>query len=128
MYRALCIPLWLTTLVGCSDSQVICAPLPAWAVAVDVRDSVTDASVASQARGAVFLAGTLEDSLRPERLPHLSSDTLLVGGMTEGLVEVRVEHAGYLGWTATGVQTRLSAGQCPDWETQELVARLQTAP
>ena len=55
-------------------------------------------------------------------------DTLLVGGMREGLVEVRVEHAGYLGWTATGVQTRLSAGQFPDWETQELVALLQRAP
>jgi hypothetical protein len=120
--------LWLATLAGCSDSQVICAPLPPWAVAVDVRDSVTDATLASQARGAVFLAGALEDSLRPDRLVHLSSDTLLVGGMTEGLVEVRVEHDGYLGWTATGVQTSLSEGDCPSWETQELVARLQTAP
>jgi hypothetical protein len=129
MYQALSISLCLTTLLGCSsDSQVICAPLPPWAVAVDVRDSVTNAPLASQARGAVFLAGALEDSLRSERLLHLSSDTLLVGGMTEGLVEVRVEHAGYLGWTATGVQTRLSAGECPDWETQELVARLQMAP
>jgi hypothetical protein len=76
----------------------------------------------------VFLAGILEDSLRHERLLHLSSDTLLVGGMTEGLVDVRIEHPGYLGWLATGVQTRLSQGECPDWETQELVARLQTAP
>jgi hypothetical protein len=128
MYRALYMSLWLTTLVGCSDSQVICAPLPPWAVAVDVRDSVTDAPLASEARGAVFLAGILEDSLRHERLLHLSSDTLLVGGMTEGLVDVRIEHPGYLGWLATGVQTRLSQGECPDWETQELVARLQTAP
>jgi hypothetical protein len=126
MYRALYISLWLTTLVGCSDSQVICAPLPPWAVAVDVRDSVTDAPLASEARGAVFLAGTVEDSLRPERLLHLSSDTLLVGGLTEGLVEVRIEHTGYRGWSATDVQTRLSAGECPQWETQELVARLQT--
>jgi hypothetical protein len=128
MYRALYISLWLTTLVGCSDSQAICAPLPPWAVAVDVRDSVTAAPLASEARGAVFLAGALEDSLRHERLLHLSSDTLLVGGMTEGLVDVRIEHPGYLGWLATGVQTRLSQGECPDWETQELVARLQTAP
>jgi hypothetical protein len=128
MSRALYLSFWLTTLFGCSDSQVICAPLPPWAVAVDVRDSVTDAPVASEARGAVFLAGALEDSLRHERLLHLSSDTLLVGGMTEGLVDVRIEHPGYLGWLATGVQTRLSQGECPDWETQELVARLQTAP
>ncbi len=126
--RALSISVWLTTLVGCSDSQVICAPLPPWAVAVDVRDSVTDAPLVSEARGAVFLAGALEDSLRADRLLHLSSDTLLVGGMTEGLVEVRVERAGYLAWSATDVQTHLSEGDCPDWETQELVARLQTAP
>jgi hypothetical protein len=76
----------------------------------------------------VFLAGALDDSLRPERLLHLSSDTLLVGGITEGLVDVHVEHPGYLGWSATNVQTRLGGGDCPDWETQELVARLQSAP
>ena len=128
MYRALCIWLYLTALLGCSDSQVICAPLPPWAVAVDVRDSVTDAPLASEARGAVFLAETLDDSLRPQRLFHLSTDTLLVGGMTEGLVDVRIEHPGYLGWSATDVQTRLSQGDCPDWETQQLVARLQRAP
>jgi hypothetical protein len=116
-------------LLGCgSDSQVVCAPLPPWAVAVDVRDSVTDANLASKAKGAVFLAGAVEDSLRPDRLLHLSSDTLLVGGMTEGLVEVRIEHTGYRAWSVTGVRTRLSGGECADWETQRLVARLQTAP
>src|SRR5688500_4804647 len=105
MYRALCISLSLATLFGCSDSQVICAPLPPWAVAVDVRDSVTDAPLVSEARGAVFLAEALEDSLRRDRILHLSSDSLLVGGMTEGQVEVRVERAGYLPWSAADVQT-----------------------
>jgi hypothetical protein len=128
MDRALCISLWLTTLVGCSDSQVVCAPLPPWAVAVDVRDSVTDAPLVSDARGALFLAGALDDSLRRDHILHLSSETLLVGGITEGLVEVRVEHAGYLPWSAADVQTRLSGGDCPHWETQQLVARLQSAP
>jgi hypothetical protein len=128
MDRALYISVWVTMLVGCSDSQVICAPLPPWAVAVDVRDSVTDAPLVTEARGAVFLAGALEDSLRRDRILHLSSDSLLVGGMTEGLVEVRVERAGYLAWSAANVQTRLSGGDCPHWETQQLVARLQTAP
>ncbi|HET6838041.1 MAG TPA: hypothetical protein VFH24_08350 [Gemmatimonadales bacterium] len=93
-----------------------------------MRDSVTDAHLASEARGAVLLAGALDDSLRPDRLLHLSSDTLLVGGMTEGLVDVRVEHPGYLGWSATNVQTQLSGGDCPAWQTQGLVARLQSAP
>ena len=128
LYRALPIPVWLSLLVGCSDSQVICAPLPPWAVAVDVRDSVTDAPLVSGARGAVFLAGALEDSLRRDRILHLSSDSLLVGGMTEGFVEVRVERAGYLPWSAADVQTSLSGGDCPSWETQQLVARMQTAP
>lgn len=130
MHRAwpLCVPLCLMMLLGCGDDgQILCAPLPPWAVAVEVRDSVTEAPLISGASGAVFLAGALDDSLRPERLLHLSPDTLLVGGMTEGRVEVRIARAGYLPWAATA-ETRLSQGECPDWETQELVARLQAAP
>ena len=122
---ALCGALCLATLLACSEDQVFCAPLPAWAVAVDVRDSVTNVPVVSGARGAVFLAGALDDSLRPERLLHLFPDTVLVGGMSVGRVEVRIEHVGYRPWTATDVQTRLSQGECPDWETHELTARLQ---
>jgi hypothetical protein len=130
MYRRLtvCTPLCLITLLSCSDETIICAPLPPWAVAVDVRDSLTGALVVSEASGAVFLAGVLNDSLRRERLFHLSPDTLLVGGVTEGRVEVRVEHPGYLPWVAEEVQTHLSEGDCPDWETQQLVARMQPAP
>ena len=129
MYRSLALcTVCLIVLEGCSDDQVICAPLPPWAVAVDVRDSVTGALLVSGASGAVFLGGVLNDSLRRERLFHLSSDTLLVGGVTEGLVEVRVAHPGYLPWVAPDVQTHLSEGECPDWETQQLVARLQVAP
>jgi hypothetical protein len=121
-------PLCLITLLGCSEDQVICAPLPPWAVAVDVRDSATGDLLVSGASGAVFLAGVLDDSLRRQRLFHLATDTLLVGGVTEGRVEVRVVHAGYLPWIAEGVQTRLTEGECASWETQELVARLQAAP
>jgi hypothetical protein len=129
MYRrlALCTAC-LIMLVGCRDDQALCAPLPPWAVAVDVRDSLTGALLVSGASGAVFLAGVLDDSLRRERLFHLSSDTLLVGGVTEGRVEVRVAHPSYLPWVAPDVQTHLSEGECPNWETQHLVARLQMAP
>jgi hypothetical protein len=71
----------------------------------------------------------LDDSLRPDLLFHLSSDTLLIGGITEGRVEVRVEHPGYQAWVARDVQTRLDrSGDCSDWVTQELVARLQAEP
>jgi hypothetical protein len=115
----------LTPLLGCRENHILCAPLANWAVAVDVRDSLTDALLVSKARGAVFLAGVPDDSLRPTLLFHLSSDTLLVGGVTEGRVEVRVVHPGYLPWIAQDVQTRLTEGECPDWQTQKLVARLQ---
>jgi len=116
---------FLSLLGGCGEGEVLCAPLPPWAVAVDVRDSVTDLSVASGARGALFLARALSDSLRPDVLPHLSSDSILVGGTSVGVVEVRVEHPGYQSWTATSVQTQLTGGECSAWNTQMLKARLQ---
>jgi hypothetical protein len=126
---ALQLSLSLMPLLACGENEVLCAPLPNWAVAVEVRDSVTGLLLSSQARGAVFLAGVLDDSLRPDLLFHLSPDTLLIGGITEGRVEVRVQHAGYLPWVARDVQTRLDhSGDCADWVTQELVARLQAEP
>ena len=117
--------LFLAPAIACASEPVTCSPLPPWAVAVDVRDSVTDQSVLSHAQGAVFLNGTLEDSLRHDRLVHLAFDSLLVGGNTVGLVEVHVEHPTYQPWVAANVQTQLSEGECPAWETQLLIARLQ---
>lgn len=110
-------------LTGCEAGQVLCAPLPPWAVAVDVRDSVTNAPLAAGARGAAHL-GTAVDSLRPDRI-YLFPDTVLLGGQTEGIVEVRVERAGYAPWFQSGVHTRLGEGECPSWITQALTARLQ---
>jgi hypothetical protein len=77
---AICASSWVAVLLGCTENSILCSPLPNWAVAVDVRDSITDARVVSGARGAVFFAGALDDSLRPDALLHLSSDTLLIGG------------------------------------------------
>jgi hypothetical protein len=126
---ALRLSLCLIPVLGCGENDVLCAPLPNWAVAVDVRDSVTDALLVSEAQGAVFIAGSLDDSLRPDFLFHLSSDTLLIGGSAEGRVEVRVQHPDYLPWVANDVPTRLDhGGDCADWVTQELVARLQARP
>ncbi len=126
---ALLLSLSLTALLACGEGDILCAPLPSRAVAVDVRDSVTNSLLFSEARGAVFLGGALDDSLRADLVPSLSSDTLLTGGTTEGLVEVRVEHPGYLPWVASDVQTRLDfGGDCAHWITQELVARLQAEP
>ena len=116
---------FLPLVVGCGADAVLCAPLPPWAVAVSVRDSATDLSLVSQARGAVFLKGTLDDSLRPDRLLHLSPDSVLIGGTSVGLVEVRVEYPEYQPWIAKNVETRLSRGECSAWNTQVLTARLQ---
>ena len=110
-------------LPGCGDDQVLCAPLPPWAVAVDVRDSVSDASLVNGARGAVQL-GLSIDSLRPQTI-HVFPDTVLVGGEAEGIVEVRVERDGYAPWVASGVRTRLVGRPCASWDTQALTARLQ---
>ncbi|HEY9014212.1 MAG TPA: hypothetical protein VIM84_04005 [Gemmatimonadales bacterium] len=116
--------LFCLILVACGEDQVLCPPIASQAVAVDVRDSLTDGPVVSAARGAVFLAGILDDSLRRDRVFSLFPDSVLVGGKSEGQVEVRVEHPDYLPWT-TSVQTHLSGGECPTWETQPLTARLQ---
>ena len=110
-------------LAGCGSEDVLCPPLPDWAVAVDVRDSVTNARLLTGARGAVH-ASTRVDSLRPDRI-SLFPDSILVGGTVEGFVEVRVEHPGYQPWAASGVRTRLEGSPCATWDTQALTARLQ---
>ena len=109
--------------LSCSEPDVNCAPLPPWAVAVDVRDSVSDVDLNEGAAGAVQL-GNFTDSLHAEQF-YLFPHAVLLGGYQEGIVEVRVERPGYANWVATGVRTRLTAGECPQWETQHLTARLQ---
>jgi hypothetical protein len=91
---------------------------------------VTGVDLVAGARGVVkggyhmLVAGPKADTLTRERLLHLFSDTVLVGGGSVGEVEVRIEHAGYESWTQAGVQTRLrSGGPCPVWETQAVTAR-----
>ena len=115
----------LAIVLGCGGAQTGCPPVLPRAVAVDVRDSVTGASLVTGARGAVFAGGALDDSLRPERLADLAPDSLLVGGWSVGRLQVRVEHVGYQPWLATNVQTRSRNEYCAGWDTQILVARLQ---
>src|SRR4051812_2507669 len=93
-------------LLGCQGeptSYILCAPLPPWAVAVDVRDSVTNALLIGGSSGVVRRADTT-DILYPDRL-YSSPDSVLVGGYRVGLVEVRVERPGYAAWSMGGVQT-----------------------
>jgi hypothetical protein len=115
----------LSAMLGCQSdpTYVLCAPLPPWAVAVDVRDSVTNAPLIGGSSGSVQLADTT-DNLQPDIL-YPYTDSALVGGYRVGLVVVRVERPGYASWSVAGLRTRLSAGECPQWETQTLTARLQ---
>jgi hypothetical protein len=109
-------------IMGCSD-PVLCAPLPAWAVAVDVRDSISNAPLIGGSSGSVQLADTIDIMYADRLFP--SPDSVLVGGYREGIVEVRVERPGYASWSVGGVRTRLVGDVCPSWETQTLTARLQ---
>jgi len=109
---------------ACDGGDVLCAPLLPEAVAVDVRDSITNAPLVGTARGAVQ-AGEILDSLQVGGA-SMFPGPVLVGGGVDGIVEVRVEQAGYMPWVAAGVRTRLGeAGTCPGWDTQPLTARLR---
>jgi hypothetical protein len=111
-------------ILGCtSDPTGVCAPLPPWAVAVHVRDSITNAPLIGGSSGSVQLADTTDDLYADSLYPY--TDAALVGGYRVGLVVVRVERPGYASWSVAGVRTRLTGGDCPQWETQTLTARLQ---
>jgi hypothetical protein len=116
----------LAGLLGCGKEQVLCRPLTPLAVAVDVRDSVNNSPLVPGARGVVLKSGIVEDSLRPELVVRLFPESVLVGGHSEGSVEVRVERDGYLPWSLKDVPTRLQPGlACPVWDTRPLTARLR---
>ena len=119
-------PLACVAVVGvsaCSDDQVLCAPLFPGAVAVVVRDSVTNALVVDSAKGVVEgLARS--DTMFPG--PALQfGDSVLIGGSQVGQVNIRVEHPGFQPWLQTGIQTQLSGAPCPVFLTRVLTARMQ---
>ena len=108
---------------ACTQDAVLCSPLIPSAVAVVVRDSVTDSLVADSARGAVVAQGRSDSLVRGPVLQF--GDSVLVGGTQIGSVTVQVERSGYQPWSRGGVHTRLSGGQCPNFVTKVLTARLQ---
>ena len=108
---------------ACADDEVLCSPLRPEAVAVDVREASTNLALARGTRGAAQI-GKQVDSLVLDRISELP-DSVLVGGSSEGVYEVRVEHEGYAPWSRGNVQARLSGSPCPGFETQVLTAELQ---
>jgi len=108
---------------ACAEDEVLCSPLRPEAVAVDVREAGTNLALAHGAHGAAQI-GKQTDSLVLDRISEFP-DSVLVGGSSEGVYEVRVEHEGYAPWSQSNVQARLSGGPCPGFETQVLTAELQ---
>jgi hypothetical protein len=108
---------------ACGDDDVLCSPLRPEAIAVDVREAGTNLALAPGARGAAQI-GEQIDSLMLDRISELP-DSVLVGGSSQGVYVVRVEHEGYAPWIQDNVQARLSGSPCPGFETQVLTAELQ---
>ena len=108
---------------ACGDDEVLCSPLRPEAVAVDVREAGTNLPLARGTRGAAQI-GEQIDSLVLDRISEFP-DSVLVGGSSAGVYEVRVEHEGYAPWSQGNVQARLSGSPCPGFETQVLTAELQ---
>lgn len=93
------------------------------AVAVNVREAGTDRNLAAGAHGAIQ-AGSRIDSLSPGR-SALFPDSVLLGGVRDGIYEVRVEHPGYQPWVQADVAVQVTGYPCPELETQGLTALLQ---
>ena len=108
---------------ACADDDVACAPSRPEAVAVDVREAGTNLALARGTRGAAQI-GEQIDSLVLDLLGDFP-ESLLVGGSSEGVYEVRVEHEGYAPWSQGNVRARKSGSPCPGFETQLLTAELQ---
>jgi hypothetical protein len=108
---------------GCVDSQVACSPTIPAAVAVVVRDSVTDSLVVDSAKGIVVGMGIADSLFRGPALQF--GDSVLMGGRQVGRVYIQIDRPGFQQWVATRVQTRLSGGECPSFITTVLTARMQ---
>ncbi len=112
---------------GCSSGTpsapplALCSAPQSIAVVVTVTDSVSGASIADGARGAVR-AGTYLDSLRRTAPP-----AILVGGSRLGIFVVTVEHDGYRVWTRGGVVVS-QQGPCGNVIPVQLTARMQPLP
>jgi hypothetical protein len=114
-----------TLLLGaaCADDDVACSPSRPEAVAIDVREAGTNLPLASGTRGAAQIGDQI-DSLVLDLIGEVP-DSVLVGGNSVGVYEVRVEHDGYAPWSQGDVRARKAGSPCPGFEIQLLTAELQ---
>jgi hypothetical protein len=116
----------LGPLAACSPAtDTACTTDVRQGIEVEIRDSVSDAPIASLARGAA-IAGAYVDSLRPARGEGTGALLSLAGAPERpGTYAVTVEVPGYHTWTQSNVLVQ--AGVC-HVKAVSLLARLQSAP
>jgi hypothetical protein len=115
-----------TMVAACSaDDGGPCGDVGPKAVAVDVREAGTNRRLAAGATGTAQTAiDTYSLSLGRS---VLFSDSVLVGGLTNGIYAVHVQHPGYQPWAQTNVDVQVTGYPCPELVTQALTAQLQAA-
>jgi len=113
----------LATAVGACDPGA-CTTEVVPGVVVEIRDADDDTPLAAGARGAVHDGG-FTDSLRAHAGTGEQMLSRAAADERPGLYTVRVEHAGYAEWVATGVRVREDGCHVA---TAELSARLERRP
>jgi hypothetical protein len=113
-------------IAACSaDDGGPCGSVGPKALAVDVREAVTNRNLAAGASGTAQTAiDTYGLSLGRSAL---FPDSVLIGGLTNGIYEVHVQHPGYQPWVQTNVDVQVTGYPCPELVTQALTAQLHAA-
>jgi hypothetical protein len=109
---------------GCSGSttSTICTLELRAGLLVDVKDSLTNAGVASGA-SLVVREGSFKDSVAfPSSRPDLDALPLVAAGERAGTYQITVSKPGYATWTRSNV--RVTKGEC-HVNPVRLTARLQ---
>lgn len=86
---------------------------------VAVRDSLSGSAAANGALGTIAMGGVVDTLVQSDSL-------LLFGGDQLGTYDVKVEHPGYLDWTASAVHVT-HLGSCGNVLPVQLSALLQPA-
>jgi hypothetical protein len=119
----------LATAIGCSASKAITSPVCtdylAPAVAVYVKDSLTNGNAAAGA-SLVVREGSFKDSVAvASEPPELNNMVITAAAERGGTYNVTVDKPGYVAWTQSNV--RVTRNEC-HVNTVTLTALLQKSP
>lgn len=114
-------------LAACDPSRdatgVVCAPAVDRALRVEVRDSITNAGIASAAGGSA-----VEGAFRDTLTPLTPGDSLVIASAQSraGIYRVTVTRPGYREWVRDTVH--VTGGVCGVQSPRIVVARMQRVP